>query len=84
VTLAQAEAQLTSDLNQRWAPPVLNVGLSFNQNQLDMLTSFIYNLGPGTLAGARSATRCSVRVGSTRRRRRCSGTTKPVGRRCPA
>jgi GH24 family phage-related lysozyme (muramidase) len=83
VTLAQAEAQLTSDLNQRYAPPVLNVGLSFNQKQLDTLTSFVYNLGPGPLAGARSATRCAARVGSTRRRRRCSGTTRPVWKALP-
>lgn len=49
ITQSQAEKLLRSDLNHKYAPPVVALPMKFTQNQLDALVSFVYNLGPGVL-----------------------------------
>lgn len=46
----QATRLLRQDLNRKYCPPVLALGVPLNQNQVDALTSLVYNLGPGILA----------------------------------
>lgn len=48
-SMAAARALLLKDLNEKYAPAVLRLGLPLNQNQIDALVSFVYNLGPGIL-----------------------------------
>jgi GH24 family phage-related lysozyme (muramidase) len=48
-SMLAARALLLDDLNKKYAPPVLRLGLPLNQNQIDALVSVSYNLGPGIL-----------------------------------
>ncbi|MBE2314470.1 lysozyme [Solirubrobacter sp. CPCC 204708] len=50
LTEAQASRLLQQDLDEHYAPAVLNLGLPLEQNQFDALVSFVYNCGPGALA----------------------------------
>lgn len=50
----KAKEELRSELDQRYLPPVLALGLPLDQRQIDALVSFVYNVGGGTLARGRS------------------------------
>jgi lysozyme len=50
----KAKGELRSELNRRYLPPVLGLGLPLNQRQIDALVSFVYNVGVGTLERGRS------------------------------
>ena len=45
----QARRLLKQDLDRKYCPPVLRLGVPLNQNQVDALTSFVYNLGAGAI-----------------------------------
>ncbi len=57
-TQAQAMTALHHRVDQDFFPPIRSVceevGLSLNQNQVDALTSCVYNLGPGILDKGRT------------------------------
>lgn len=46
---AVAMRLLRIDLDRKYAPPVVRLGLPLTQNQFDALVSLSYNLGPGIL-----------------------------------
>jgi lysozyme len=50
----QAKGALRSELNRRYLPPVVGLGLRLSQRQIDALVSFVYNVGVGTLERGRS------------------------------
>jgi lysozyme len=52
LTEPQASALLAKDLNKTYVPYVTALRLPLNQNQLDALTSFVYNVGPGGVASS--------------------------------
>ena len=46
----QASELLRKDLDRRYAPPVVDLGVGFNQHQFDAIVSFVYNCGPGAIS----------------------------------
>lgn len=52
MTRAQAERRLMREVNARYAPAVDALKLPLSQHQFDALVSFVYNVGPGGVAGS--------------------------------
>lgn len=52
LTEKQASELLKQDLDKKYGPPVNALKLPINQNQFDALVSFVYNCGPGAIAGS--------------------------------
>ena len=50
LTEPQASELLRKDLDRRYAPPVVDLGVGFNQHQFDAIVSFVYNCGPGAIS----------------------------------
>lgn len=50
-TREQAEKWLRDNLARKYEPAVNGLGVPLTQNQFDALVSFVYNCGPGALAG---------------------------------
>lgn len=51
VTQAEAIALIAKKLNGKYIPPIEALGVPLNQNQIDALASFDYNLGPDIFKG---------------------------------
>ncbi len=50
LTEPQAGKLLRQDLDKRYAPPVIDLAVRFNQHQFDAIVSFVYNCGPGAIS----------------------------------
>ncbi len=50
MTQQEAERFLAARLRDKYEPAVNGLGARINQNQFDALVSFVYNLGPGSMA----------------------------------
>lgn len=50
LTEPQASELLRKDLDEKYAPPVVSLGLPLRQHQFDALVSFVYNCGPGAIS----------------------------------
>lgn len=49
ISHAQALSNLRSLLNRDYIPAIANLHVPLNQNQIDALASFVWNLGPGSM-----------------------------------